>query len=169
MDDVTREREKRRKRHEAQSTPQAPSTEQLPVPQQYPPGMPDCDFPENERDKQVAKSWGNTPMERMARLCNEFPSLHRVPGSDPWDVDLLLHWVCTAELSWNALHATRFVLSVFSPCNDWYVVVRKMELGDGVRLAPFNPAAAMRDWDAAHRAAFQRWVSQPMWWSYVGD
>jgi hypothetical protein len=89
---------------------------------------------------------------RMTELARTFPTLGRFgdpPGVEPFDAEVLHHWITTsgARTSGNH-HAVAFVLNVFnSP--EWFKVM------------PFDVVHAFSCWDDEHRAAFLAWARAP--------
>jgi hypothetical protein len=78
-----------------------------------------------EHEEHSRELWGD-PADgpaRMARLCAAFPSLHDVPGTDPWDASSLLGWLLGPAPTSGSRSAALFVLGVWNPQTDWNTVV----------------------------------------------
>lgn len=86
--------------------------------------------------------------ERMTALAETFPELQGRPGVRPFDAGELDAWAARGEAGSGALHAARFVLSVWFPSHAW-------------TSGPFDLQRALGSWDADHRAAFLVWASDP--------
>lgn len=88
--------------------------------------------------------------ERMTALASRFPSLQRAPGVRPFDPERLDAWAAGPAPSSGAVHAARFVLSVFNARAEW-------------SCGPFSCALAHGTWDREHREAFAAWVDEGGW------
>jgi hypothetical protein len=101
----------------------------------------------------------------MTVLARSFPVLARdAEGIAPWDVDRFLAWLCGPAPSSGAIHAGRFVLSVWNPRTDWREVARQSGIdGAGDRLQRFDLFEAVGVWDDEHRLACMTWIDGPFW------
>lgn len=114
-------------------------------------------------------TWGDDNRVAMTRLCNLFPTLVGVPGTDPWTPHELLRWLLTSGgPTSGSVHAAKFVLQVWNSAADWQALARAPVEDDGLgiddaRLTPFNVVAALGTWDHEHTSAFLRWAYTPFW------
>jgi hypothetical protein len=88
-----------------------------------------------------ARRWPQTPegyvdtCAAMTVLARSFPVIARdADGIAPWDVDRFLFWLCGPAPSSGALHAGRFLLSVWNPSTDWIEQAREKGI-DGAGAA----------------------------------
>lgn len=93
-----------------------------------------------------------TARERMSDLAESFPGLVGYEGVRPWRAAVFASSVLADDRGMGALHAARFVLSVFNFRTKW-----------PEPIGTFNLVEALGTWDDANRAAFQAWVMNP--WS----
>jgi hypothetical protein len=124
------------------------------------------------QQRAVVERWGAGGVAaggRMTRLCNAFPTLRGVPGTDPWNAMRFLEWLCASgAVTGGSRHAGRFVLQVWNASDDWGALagapVAEGGLGlKGVELLPFNVVDALASWDSDHTRAFRDWVELPFW------
>lgn len=96
---------------------------------------------------------------QMSSLCETFPSLRGMPGVRPWKPAMLNRWalgrdpVFGLDPSQSAVHAARFVFSVWEENRTWEVGV-------------FDIAKACFSWDDAHKEAWRTWAHKPWWLGY---
>jgi hypothetical protein len=82
-------------------------------------------------------------------LARSFPALQNAPGARlTWNPGELDAWACSAIPSSGAIHAARFVLSVFNVFTRW-------------QCGPFEVAKAVGVWDSGNLGAFQAWAKDP--------
>lgn len=92
----------------------------------------------------------------MAALASLFPSMRAVPGTNPWNVDLLIEWTSSGAPTSGSIWAARFLLSVWNPSTNW------SELGlPGA--GKFDLHEAWSCWDDEHRSAAMKWLEAPFW------
>jgi hypothetical protein len=121
------------------------------------------------REARRRELWSDDSRVAMSRLCNRFPTLVGVPGTDPWDAGELLRWLFTSGAPTSgSVHAAKFVLQVWNASQDWEAFVRlpleKGGLGiEGATLSPFNVVSALGVWDEAHAAGLRAWLELPFW------
>ncbi len=87
---------------------------------------------------------------RMEHLAQSFPSLRRAVGIAPWDALLFESWAAGPAPGSGALHAARFMLSVWDSSHAW-------------ASGPFSFVDAWAAWDDKHRDALLRWAADPWW------
>ncbi|MCO5164808.1 MAG: hypothetical protein M9894_27765 [Planctomycetes bacterium] len=92
----------------------------------------------------------NSDHDAMSALARSFPALHVASGLAPWRPEELEQWACGPVPGSGALHAARFVLSVWNSHADW-------------ECGRFDAVRALGAWDQAHRAAFLAWAARPWW------
>jgi hypothetical protein len=86
----------------------------------------------------------------MSVLARTFPTLHAARGLTPWRPEDLEQWACGPVPGSGALHAARFVLTVWNSQAEW-------------ECGRFDAVRALGAWDQAHQAAFLAWAMQPWW------
>lgn len=82
----------------------------------------------------------NVKRARMSRLCDCFPTLRGLPGTDPFDYDLIINQSGGSGLR----HAVAFAVSVWGRTS-------------------FDASGALMSWDRSHRAAYAVWAADPWW------
>ena len=87
---------------------------------------------------------------RISTLAWSFPSLFDADGVHPWEPERFQAALLSGSPAAEALHAGRFVLSVWNPRQAW-------------ALGAFDLHEALGCWDEEHREAFGAWVSSPWW------
>ena len=87
---------------------------------------------------------------RITALAWKFPSLLRAEGVHPWDPERFQAALLARPAPAEALHAARFVLSVWNRRQPW-------------ALGAFHLHTALRCWDEEHRDAFRGWLALPWW------
>ena len=85
---------------------------------------------------------------QMSRLARQFPTLRQAAGTAPWDPDKLDAWACGPVPSGAAVHAARFLLSVWDNRRQW-------------RCGCFDLIEAIRTWDDDHATALRAWIGKP--------
>lgn len=131
------------------------------------------------REERKRDLWGPIGPASMTRLCNLFPSLRGVEGTDPWSATTVLRWLCTSgEVTGGSEVAARFVLTVWNWDTDWaraalvhgFTKKRrgpKLDPGEYATLSqgpfprPFNIVEAFGRWDYQHIRAFLAWAETP--------
>ena len=109
---------------------------------------------------------------KMTALARTFPTLDRAGGVEPFNAVRLDAWAYGPEPSHGAQHAARFLLAVYvgrafnrvvdhRPQDDRATFLFTIDAA--WNCAPFDVVNAMGTWDAAHRAAFVAWASDPWW------
>lgn len=83
--------------------------------------------------------------EKMTALCSKFPTLATAPIR-PWNTDRFLLWLLLTPQCSGAVHAARFVLSVWNQGTDW-VALAKAEAG---AVRPEHPTDRVL-WDGLQR------------------
>jgi hypothetical protein len=110
--------------------------------------------------------------DRMALLCDTFPTLSRAEGVQPFDPEAFDAWACGPVPCHGATYAARFVLAVWSGRTGKVGKPRRRESWDGEwrfpvdlpwRCGPFDIIDALSTWDGVHRAAFVAWARDPWW------
>jgi hypothetical protein len=112
------------------------------------------------KERERLKHWPADYRQRMSALANLFPTMRGVPGTAPWNVDLLIKWMngpAPTSGSWNA---AMFLLGVWNPKTNWKECGLKLRKGVQGRFDFFR---AIGCWDAEHEAAFMEWVKYPFW------
>lgn len=114
-----------------------------------------------ERERRKTTLWPSDYRKAMTQLAEMFPTMHGVPGINPWDVDTLIKWMngpAPTSGSWNA---AMFLLGVWNPTTDW-----KKECGLKTRKGVngrFDFFRAFGCWDEDHLKAFMIWFNTPFW------
>lgn len=93
---------------------------------------------------------GNRAEHSMTTLARSFPTLGPALGVAPWSPEELEAWACGPIPGSGALHAARFVLTVWNSHAAW-------------ACGRFDALLALGAWDRQHRAAFLAWAAQPWW------
>ena len=117
-----------------------------------------------------ARRWPQTPegyvdtCAAMTVLAHSFPVIARdADGIAPWDVDRFLFWLCGPAPSSGALHAGRFLLSVWNPSTDWIEQAREKGIDGAGAAKRFDLFDSVGVWDDAHRLACMVWIEAPFW------
>jgi hypothetical protein len=99
-----------------------------------------------------------TREQRILHLARQFPVLELCDAPlDSWDLPRLISWATGPHPSSGALHAVRFVLSVWDPgAAAW-------DPGTRAWGGRFDVHEALKSWDLANRKPFQDWVKNPWW------
>lgn len=96
-----------------------------------------------------------TPATNMVQLCQSFPLLRGVPGSDPWDQEKFSQWLSGPAPTGGSIECGKFVLSVWAGTS--------LEQYWTDRHGVFDPLALIARCDDSHREAFIRWCNNPFW------
>ena len=83
---------------------------------------------------------------RISGLAKTFPTLRSAPGVAPWCPTKLDSWAASAQPSTAAVHAARFVLSLWDNRRSW-------------QCGSFDLVEAMRVWDKPHVDALGCWLT----------
>lgn len=92
--------------------------------------------------------------KRMVKLCLAFHVLHHLPGTNPWDPELLAAECFTGDSAQR--HAIMFVLDVWNS-GTWARDERKEKFG----VESFDFLTAIHTWDLQNRAAFIGFAMEP--------
>jgi len=106
---------------------------------------------------------------KMTELAASFPTLQKAP-IEPFDPEVLDPWLLSGAACHGALHAGRFILTVWSGRMGHVEDSKrnKDEMFDYRVESPwacglFDLIDAMSTWDDAHRKAFVAWARDPWW------
>jgi hypothetical protein len=109
-----------------------------------------------ERQKALRDRWPQDGREAMTALAALFPSMRRVPGTSPWEVEALIEWSNSGAPTSGSIWAARFLLSVWNSSTNWNVFGLP---GAG----KFDLFEAWSCWDDHHRKAALEWLEAPFW------
>jgi len=110
-----------------------------------------------ERGHELRARWPADGRAAMVTLAAGFPSLHGVPGCNPWDAGELVAWLNGGAPTSGSRHAAMFLLNVWNCGTDWRAEGLRVKAG----LGRFNFAEAIATWDEEHRAACAAWLAAP--------
>jgi hypothetical protein len=106
-----------------------------------------------EQQRARRDRWPRDGREAMTTLAALFPSMRGVPGTDPWNVEMLIEWSNSGAPTSGSIWAARFLLSVWNPSTNW------SEFGlPGA--GKFDVHEAWSCWDDVHRAAAMKWLER---------
>lgn len=111
-----------------------------------------------ERGQRQRDRWPENLNRAMSELAKLFPTMHGVPGTDPWDVHQLLAWMNTGAPTTGSWHAAMFLLGVWNPHTKWNQEGVKMRKGASGK---FDLFVAMQGWDQQHIDAAREWIANP--------
>lgn len=117
-------------------------------------------FASIERQKQRRSHWNNSLTVAMSELAALFPTMHGVPGTDPWNVERLIAWMNTGAPTTGSWHAAMFLLGVWNPHTKWNQEGVKMRKGASGK---FDLFVAMQGWDQQHIDAAREWIANPFY------
>ena len=110
-----------------------------------------------ERQERQRAHWPDDLRLAMTKLANLFPTMHGVPGTDPWNVDQLTAWLNTGAPSSGSRWAAMFLLCVWNPRTNWH-----KECGvKHPKSGKFDLGLAMHAWDQQHIDAMKEWIENP--------
>jgi hypothetical protein len=111
-----------------------------------------------ERQRRQRARWPDNLNLAMAELANLFPTMHGVPGADPWDVHKLLAWMNTGAPTTGSWWAAMFLLGVWNPRTKWNQEGLRIRKG---ATGKFDLFVAMHGWDQQHIDAAREWIANP--------
>jgi hypothetical protein len=109
-----------------------------------------------EKSEAKRAQWPRDGRQAMAALAKLLPSMRDVPGTDPWNAELLIGWCNTGAPTSGSGWIARFFLSVWNPSTNWN------EYG----LPGAGKFDLMEAWpvlDGAHQAGIIKWLEAPFW------
>ena len=111
-----------------------------------------------ERQRLQRARWPENLNHAMSELAQLFPTMHGVPGTNPWNVEQLIAWMNTGAPTTGSWHAAMFLLGVWNPHTKWNQEGLKMRKGASGK---FDLFAAMHGWDQQHIETALEWINNP--------